>query len=162
MEILNKYANRTWRKAVDSTPRDGRNELEWKKFTLSGNVPAELTVADPYYRYRRTLAGTPPTADAVPTGAIPPTSQATIWDLTGFSGLNGYVVFTGGIGPTCSLELYCLDPQNNEWFKADEVHGLTSRTEFHFDRTVKGRTCFVRVYNFGAAVTNIELYATAE
>jgi hypothetical protein len=162
MENLNKYGNRRWRQAVDSVQLDGRNEFEWKKFTLSGNVPIELTVADPFYRFTRTLTGTPPTADAIPTGAVPPVSQATIWDLTGFAGLNCYVVITGGIGPTVSLELYCLDQQNNEWFKVGEAHGVASRTEVRFNEMVRGRTCFVRVLNIPAAVTEIKFYGTAE
>ncbi|MEA3224963.1 MAG: hypothetical protein U9Q07_03365, partial [Planctomycetota bacterium] len=149
------------------TPSAGdRSSAELAKFSTSKNVRTERAVADANYsNWARTLdpvaPATKPADDDNP-NTTPP-DAADRWDLSGFWGINGYVKITGGVAPSVSVELWCLDSGNNYFFKVAETHSLRTAEEFHFDGQVRGRICFLRIFNINdAAITKVELVVSPE
>lgn len=136
----------------------GRAQAELERFSLAGNVRTEKAWPKPNYSVFKRDAVTP--ADASPASTPPDDSKC--WDLTGYSGLHGYAIFSGGTTPSVDLELWVKDEQNNAWFLAAFRPSIFANEELRFAEEVRGRKVFLRVAALSGAPTNVTLRCSPE
>ena len=95
----------------------------------------------------KTLAGSPVSDENSPVTSSPQEGPGTVFDMEGFAGLSGYVVFTGGTSPDCDIELWCKDNEQNDWFLVESKSTVGERQEVRFKDQARWRKCFLRVLN---------------
>lgn len=134
----------------------GRNEAELGKFSVSQNIRVEKAWPKPAYNV---FARTVTSADADPT--VTPPDAAQVWDLEGYSGLHGYVVFSGGTAPSVNIELWAKDEQNDAFFFVD-AEVVSASAEFRFAEKVRSRKVFLRVTNILGSPTNATVRCSPE
>lgn len=145
---------------VDSrSPRpQGHTQAAYEKFSDSGHVRVEKAYPDPCYNtWTRTKEGT--TEDASPNEGSG-VSDAQTWEMNGYAGISGYLLFAGGTTPSADLEVWAKDEENNVWMKAAAVLGLSSYDEFFFPSAVRSRKIFLRLRNIQGTPTSIAVRVT--
>lgn len=152
MDTINKYDNRAKKRAAKETGYTVQAQsLFTQAVSADENIRTEVHVAAPDYTRSKTEAGAAPIADeANPNTTPPPASE--IWDLKGYMGGHGYMVITGG--GTVDVQMWVLDPANNQWFLVTTQASVATLTEFRFANQIRGRSVWLRLINFGGAVTS--------
>lgn len=133
-------------------------DSSWEAQTLSVgfNRRVEMVYADAVYAYTKTHTGASDEGD--PNASAPPADE--IWDLAGYSGLNGYLEITGA--GDVDVELWALDRTASKWFYVGRVDDVATLTEFRFANAVRNRTIWLRIVDLTGTITNTVLRATPE
>lgn len=156
---MNPTRNRLSRSQHLTNRTGDRPNAEYDKFSESNNVLVEKVYPNPNYQLTRSYSGSSPLADEDSPNTTAPSN---IWDMDGYSGLHGYLEFTGGTNPTADIELWCYDTRNKKWFYVSRVTAVGALKEFRFADAVRGRHCFFRLANISTDVTSVTLTATGE
>lgn len=160
MDILNKFDNRAKVRASKESGYSTQAEVLFaKSVSLGENVRVEIHSAAPDYSWVKTLAAAAPIANEATPNATPPEASR-VWDLKGYRGLHGYFVLDAA--QTVDVQLWALDPVNDDWMLVDSVANVPSYQEFRFADGVRGRSVILRLVNIGNTITSITARCSPE
>lgn len=128
--------------------------------SVDKNMFVETTVAHPNYEFTRTFTGSGGGASDLDPTTTSNVTTPNRFDMVGFYGLNGYVVLT--TVASVNLELWCLDQENDVFFKVATVSSLATLEGFDFSAKAKNRICFIRCATSLAAGEVCVIRATGE
>lgn len=139
-----------------------RGDAEIGKFSEAENVRVEKAWPTPAYLFERsiTFAALHASDSSGPNSTKPQGNN--LWNLRGFSGLSGYVVFTGGTSPTVDLELWLLDETNGVYLRSDEVLAVGEKELFRFPESARSHKAFLRMASSSGSPTSAVIRATGE
>lgn len=160
MDPLNKYDNRAkTRASQDSNYAVNANAFFTRAVSVDENIRVEIHAAPATYGHAKTETGIAPLSDeASPNASVPPSDET--WDLKGYRSLHGYVVLDAA--QTVDVQLWALDPTNDDWMLVATVANVPSYQQFRFADGVLGRTVWLRFVNIGNTITTITARCSPE